>query len=115
MIAENTYKLAKDTIDVRYLDIVRVVGKNEPVKIYQLLAKKNELSGEMEGVLENYVKGIQCYQNLNFKEAISHFQNALKLVPEDGPSLTYIDRCKIYLEQPPDSDWDGVFTFTEKG
>ena len=115
MIAENTYELAKDTIDVRYLDIVRVVGKNEPVKIYQLLAKKNELSGEMEGVLENYVKGIQCYQDLNFKEAITHFENALKLVSEDGPSLTYIDRCKIYLEQPPDSDWDGVFTFTEKG
>ena len=58
MIAENTYKLAEDSIDVRYLDVVRVVGKNEPVKIYQLLAKKNQLAGSMQEVLEHYEKGM---------------------------------------------------------
>ena len=115
MIAENTYKLAEDSIDVRYLDVVRVVGKNEPVKIYQLLAKKNQLAGSMQEVLEHYEKGLNCYKNLNFKDAIMNFENALKLEPEDGPCLTYVNRCKMYLEQPPPKDWDGVFNFTEKG
>ena len=115
MIAENTYKLAEDSIDVRYLDVVRVVGKNEPVKIYQLLAKKNQLAGSMQEVLEHYEKGMNCYKNLNFKDAIMNFENALKLEPEDGPCLTYVNRCKMYLEQPPPKDWDGVFNFTEKG
>ena len=115
MIAENTYKLAEDSIDVRYLDVVRVVGKNEPVKIYQLLAKKNQLAGSMQEVLEHYEKGMNCYKNLNFKDAIMNFENALKLETEDGPCLTYVNRCKMYLEQPPPKDWDGVFNFTEKG
>ncbi len=115
MIAENTYKLAEDSIDVRYLDVVRVVGKNEPVKIYQLLAKKNELAGSMQEIMEHYEKGMKCYQDLNFKDAISCFENALKLEPEDGPCLTYVNRCKMYLEQPPPTNWDGVFNFTEKG
>ena len=115
MIAENTYKLAEDSIDVRYLDVVRVVGKNEPVKIYQLLAKKNQLAGSMQEVLEHYEKGMNCYKNLNFKDAIMNFENALKLEPEDGPCLTYVNRCKMYLEQHPPKDWDGVFNFTEKG
>ena len=66
--------------------MVRVVGKNEPVKIYQLLAKKNQLAGSMQEVLEHYEKGMNCYKNLNFKDAIMNFENALKLEPEDGPA-----------------------------
>ena len=37
MISENTYVAVKDYVDTRKLDIIRVVGKTEPIAIYELL------------------------------------------------------------------------------
>ncbi|HAF88290.1 MAG TPA: hypothetical protein DCG23_00750 [Deltaproteobacteria bacterium] len=115
MISGSTYELAKDDIDSRLLDVIRVVGKNEPVPVHELLARKNETSSEMSGVVEQYQKGLKLYQDRNFKDAISEFEKVLAIDSEDGPSQTYIKRCGMFLESPPEKDWDGVFTFTEKG
>jgi adenylate cyclase len=115
MISGSTYELAKDDIDSRQLDIIRVVGKNEPVPVHELLARKNETSSEMSGVVEQYMKGLKLYQDRNFSDAIAEFEKVLTIDSEDGPSQTYIKRCGMFLESPPEKDWDGVFTFTEKG
>ncbi|MDC0078138.1 adenylate/guanylate cyclase domain-containing protein [Deltaproteobacteria bacterium] len=115
MISGSTYELAKDDIDSRQLDIIRVVGKNEPVPVHELLARKNETSGEMSGVVEQYMKGLKLYQDRNFSDAIAEFEKVLSIDSEDGPSQTYIKRCGMFLESLPEKDWDGVFTFTEKG
>ena len=115
MISGSTYELAKDDIDSRQLDIIRVVGKNEPVPVHELLARKNETIGEMSGVVEQYMKGLKLYQDRNFSDAIAEFEKVLSIDSEDGPSQTYIKRCGMFLESPPEKDWDGVFTFTEKG
>jgi adenylate cyclase len=34
---KNTYEHVKDNVVVRELDLIRVKGKNKPVKIYELL------------------------------------------------------------------------------
>ena len=31
-----------------------------------------------------------------------------------NPSRVYIPRCEHFLENPPESDWDGVWTLTSK-
>ena len=31
-----------------------------------------------------------------------------------NPSLIYIERCKIFIEDPPGKNWDGVWTMTSK-
>ena len=43
------------------------------------------------------------------------FEKALEIDPKDGPSKTYVGRCNTFLEEPPEEDWDGVYTHTEKG
>ena len=115
MISGTTYEMAKDDIDSRQLDIIRVVGKNEPIPVYELLARKNETSNEMSGVVEQYLKGLKLYKDRNFRDAIKEFEKVLSIKSDDGPSITYIKRCSMFLESPPEKDWDGVFTFTEKG
>ncbi|MCH2285246.1 MAG: CHASE2 domain-containing protein, partial [SAR324 cluster bacterium] len=115
MISGSTYELAKDDIDSRQLDIIRVVGKKEPVHVYEVLARKNETGSEMSGVVEQYLKGLKLYQDRNFADAVKEFKKVLDIDPEDGPSLTYVKRCGVFLETPPEKDWDGVYTFTEKG
>ena len=115
MISGSTYELVKDDVDSRQLDIIRVVGKNEPVPVHELLARKNETSSEMSGVVEQALKGLKLYQDRNFRAAVKEFEKVLTIDPDDGPSQTYVKRCAMFIETPPEKDWDGVFTFTEKG
>lgn len=115
MISEFTYEKASDHIDVRELDTIRVVGKNEPITVYDLLDKKNQVSGKLAELVERYNKGLELYKKRDYKSAILAFQQALKVNPLDGPSLTYLERCQEYLKTPPQEEWDGVYTLTGKG
>lgn len=115
MISEFTYNQVADYVDVRELDTIRVVGKNEPVMIYDLLDKKGQVAGKLAELVERYNKGLQFYKKRDYLSAISAFKTALEINPLDGPSLTYLERCQEYLKTPPKDDWDGVYTLTGKG
>jgi adenylate cyclase len=115
MIPQSTYELAKDDIDTRQLDIIRVVGKKEPISVYEVLERKNQTSSEKSGVVEKYLKALKLYEERNFADASKEFEKVLAIDPDDGPSQTYVKRCGVFLETPPEKDWDGVYTFTEKG
>ncbi len=115
MISEATYELCKDDIDVRELDVIRVVGKNEPIKVFELLDRKNQSSIAIGSLAESFSKGLDLYKERNYDDAITQFQACLKIMPDDGPSQAYIERCQMFKETPPEKDWDGVFTLTEKG
>ena len=115
MIPQSTYELAKDDIDTRQLDVIRVVGKKEPISVYEVLERKNQTSSEKSGVVEKYLKALKLYEERNFADASKEFEKVLAIDPDDGPSQTYVKRCGVFLETPPEKDWDGVYTFTEKG
>ncbi|GIT70929.1 MAG: hypothetical protein Ct9H300mP28_07430 [Pseudomonadota bacterium] len=115
MIPQSTYELAKDDIDTRQLDVIRVVGKKEPISVYEVLERKNQTSSEKSGVVEKFLKALKLYEERNFADASKEFEKVLAIDPDDGPSLTYVKRCGVFLETPPEKDWDGVYTFTEKG
>ena len=115
MISQSTYELTKDDIDTRQLDVIRVVGKKEPISVYEVLERKNQTSSEKSGVVEKFLKALKLYEERNFADASKEFEKVLAIDPDDGPSLTYVKRCGVFLETPPEKDWDGVYTFTEKG
>ncbi|MBT7371710.1 MAG: CHASE2 domain-containing protein, partial [Gammaproteobacteria bacterium] len=115
MISESTYRACADDIDVRELDRIRVVGKSEPVTVYELLDRKNQSTAAVADLVLQFETGLGLYKDGDFAMARSEFQTCLDIVGEDGPAQAYIARCEQYLENPPDPDWDGVFTLTEKG
>lgn len=114
MISESTYAMAKDAIEVRQLDMIRVVGKNEPVKVYEVLSKKGELDPGKAVVVAEYNEGLQLYRAQEWDRAMEHFLRAMNLDSDDGPSKTYIDRCERLKAEPPGPEWDGVWQMTEK-
>jgi len=114
MISEMTYELAKDYIDVRELDIIRVVGKEAPVKIYELIDHKNGMSSQKKEIVELFAKGLESYRKRCWSDAINHFQGVLALDTEDGPSNSYLRRCLRYKTDPPPAGWDGVYSMTSK-
>ncbi len=114
MISESTFQYVKDEVEARKLDIVRVVGKEEPIVIYELLGEKGKLPDKMYGMLDKYYKALEAFGERDWKGAISYFQQGLKLVNDDGPSLIYIERCEKYIRRAPSKDWDGVYKLTSK-
>ncbi len=114
MVSEFTYELAKNDIEARELDSIRVVGKQEPITIYELLGRKGEMEDSIRLILPHFQEGLKHYKNQRWEEAIDSFERALNLYEDDGPSLTYFDRCITFQNRPPPSDWDGVFAMRTK-
>jgi adenylate cyclase len=114
MISEFTYEMAKDDIEARELDSIRVVGKQEPIKIYEVLGRKNEMENFMRLILPHFEEGLNHYKNRRWEEGINSFEKALNLYEDDGPSLTYFERCITFQLHPPPPDWDGVFAMRSK-
>ena len=114
MISESTYEQAKDGIEARELDLIRVVGKHEPVKIYELLGKKGEISKILQQVLPIFNEGYELYKRREWTKGADCFQRVLEIDEKDGPSLTYLERCMAFQSHPPADDWDGVYAMESK-
>ncbi|MCW7471190.1 adenylate/guanylate cyclase domain-containing protein [Leptospira kanakyensis] len=99
----------------RYLDLVRVKGKNEPVKIHELIGYRSLIApGQLEAA-EIYESGFNAYLNRDWGKAIQLFTNSEKAKGhKDKSSRMLIERCEEYKLNPPEPSWDGVFTRTHK-
>ena len=115
MIGYNTWLDVKDTFVTRPLDLLRVVGKLEPVAVYELMAEKaEEMTSEKLQVVAIYCEAIELYRKREFKQAKSLLEQALAIDPKDSPSKVYMGRCDLYIAEPPADDWDGVWTLHSK-
>jgi adenylate cyclase len=108
MIAERTRDEAGDAIIVRELDMLAVYGKQEPIRVYELLALGGEDIGGKRDVAEQYNRGLEIFRNRDFELALQYFRAALELDEHDGPSALYCERCEEYMLNPPPADWDFV-------
>ncbi len=114
LIGQRTAELAKNDVEVREIDLLRVKGKHEPVVVFELLARKGQLDQHRARVVELYRQGLAVYKAREFSTACARFAEALALDEADGPSRVYLERATHYRETPPPSDWDGVYELTSK-
>ncbi len=110
LIGENTARLVEGSFVLRELDMVRVKGRHQAVRIYELLARSGAaLPRELDEALGLYAAGLEAYRKQLWDDALGLFTQCLALRPEDGPSRTMAERCQVYRAAPPPEDWDGVF------
>jgi adenylate cyclase len=109
MVSDRTFRMVRDKVLARELDMLVVAGKTEPIRVYELLELvENGLTRERELFREQYERGLALYRKRQWKEAIAEFTLALTMVPGDFPSQLYIERSRLYLASPPPDDWNGV-------
>lgn len=110
LIGENTARLIDRNFILREIDLVRVVGMEKPVRIYELLAKSDAaLAEEKEHLLQFYASGLKSYWLQDWHNALEYFERCLLSLPDDGPSQIMANRCRLYMSNPPSKVWDGVF------
>jgi len=112
----------RDLVETRFIDRIVVVGRSEPVRVYELCALKGELGKRDQDLLRVFARGRDHYLAMNWDRAIARFAESQQLerVPDSPvtPSAVYIDRCRAYRKNPPvsgpDGTWDGVYRLSEK-
>ena len=110
LLGENTARLVTEAFLLREVDMVRVMGRTQAVRVYELLAKLGApLSLEQEKALRCYAAGLEAYRQQVWDEALVLFRQTLTLWPGDGPSRAMAERCEVYRKAPPAAEWDGVF------
>ncbi len=115
LMSENTYRLVNARVLSREMDLVVVVGKTEPVRIYELIGLADEVQTDAtKKFLEHYHNGLEAYKKRAWKSAITQFQQALSIRRDDIVSNLYIQRSTLFIDSPPPPDWNGVFVMTKK-
>jgi len=118
-ISEDTYEAVKARVVARELDHVRVVGKVLPVKTYELISLKDEEPERYKTLVPDFKEALEAYRGQQFKKAKTIFSKLEKSEEtrsgkKTNPSRVYIKRCDSFIESPPEKDWDGVWTLTQK-
>ncbi|MCK9408011.1 MAG: CHASE2 domain-containing protein [Bacteriovoracaceae bacterium] len=115
LMSEFTYRKVHDKVLSREMDLVVVMGKSEPVRIYELIALADEVQTDAtKKFLEFYHNGLEAYKKRAWKSAIDQFQQALSIRRDDIVSNLYIQRATMFNDSPPADDWNGVFIMTKK-
>jgi adenylate cyclase len=98
----------------RSLGRVRVVGRQEPVVLHELVATRDELGRSDAGLLDMFAAARTDLEAGRFDEAAAGFRAALELTgAKDGPS-TFFLRYAERLAAAPSPSWDGVVVFDTK-
>jgi adenylate cyclase len=113
IVSEVTYRATKGAVHGRLLDAVKVKGKLEPVRIYELVGK-GAPSAATAAWIARFEEGFGLYQKKRFDEAEVCFHDVKAARGEDPASDLYLERCEHFRAEPPPEDWDGVYEFKTK-
>jgi adenylate cyclase len=113
IISEATWEHIKDRLATRELDVIRVKGKDQPTRIFEVLSML-PLAPSQAKLVQRFAEGLQAYRARRWGKALVLFQAALQEMPNDQPSQLYIQRCQEFQVTPPRDDWDGVYTMQTK-
>ncbi len=116
IMSESTQrKLTNPNLLNRDLDDIRVKGKLEPVKIFELI-RPDLLKSEaaIKDMIHEFSEGRIAYRAQDWEKAKQHFMKCLQIKPDDAPTALYIKRVETFASQTKMESWDGVYTFTHK-
>ncbi|CAI2718824.1 adenylate/guanylate cyclase domain-containing protein [Nitrospina watsonii] len=109
IISEKTRSLlTPEVFRVRPLDIIKVKGKSEPVRIYEVYGLEVKPMTEMDAdYYRLYEEGFRAYLNREFATAAGLFNQSLQIRPGDAPSLNMLHCMNRLNPEDLPKDWDG--------
>ena len=109
VIGEATRAAAGDALICRELDRVRVKGRDEPLAVYEVVARREGADGALAERLRAWDGALALYRGRRWFEAVAAFAELVAKDPADGPSRLYLERSRALDAHPPAADWDGVY------
>jgi adenylate cyclase len=98
----------------REIDSLRVAGKTEPVRVFELVGEAEAVGAERLAQVAGFETGLAAYRDRDWDAAEKAFSACLAADPDDRPSQVYLERIAAFRAAPPGADWDGVWVATGK-
>jgi class 3 adenylate cyclase len=114
LVSEATTAACADTVELREIDRLVVVGQSQPQTVFEIMARKGELTSEQMLLRERYTEGLAAYRERRWDDAARAFAAALEAVPGDGPAMAMMARVDAYRPSPPPPEWDGAWHLERK-
>jgi two-component system, sensor histidine kinase ChiS len=117
IISESTYNslVDRDQFKFRFLDKVRMKGKQATVGIYEILdAEPDEVCQLKIQTLDDFNKGLECFFSKDFKSAQEYFYKIIEINPNDQTVTRHLKQAISFCENGVPDDWDGVTKFVRK-
>jgi class 3 adenylate cyclase len=105
---------AAQAIEAREIDRVIVVGETRPQTIFEIMGRKGELTAAQIELRAKFSGGLAAYRARRWEDARREFAAALAVIPNDGPSLTFLKRIDGFMTAPPPENWDGSWHLEQK-
>jgi len=107
LISDATAQALENGFILRDVDLVRVKGKVQGVRIHELLGE-GEPDPELARFLELYHRALGLYREKRFAESVDAFTETLKVRPGDETCQRYLTLTQKHHETPPALDWEAV-------
>jgi class 3 adenylate cyclase/CHASE2 domain-containing sensor protein len=111
MAAKSTFDRAAASFAWRQLDTIRVQGRDEPISIYEPLARHGQETPEQKVLAAAYRYALACWRARDFAGCIAALA---PVAGADPASAILLQRAKKLLAHPPAHDWDAVNTLEGK-
>ena len=110
LISEHTLSQLGNLQDYnyRFLDRVRVQGKNQSVALYEVYDGELESNHFKTQTRTIFEQAVSTYSLQKFIEAQQMFQKILEINPQDRAAMLYVKRCQHYQHYEVSEGWDGV-------
>src|SRR5712672_642874 len=114
LVSEATVSGATGVVEAREIDRLVTLGQTQPQSVFEIMGLKGELSPAQLELRDRFSEGLACYRRRQWDESRRAFEAALAIVPNDGPSTTFINRLDELTLRPPGGDWDGSWRLAQK-
>ena len=108
IMSRSTRKLLGDIFSARELARVAVVGRSQPVTIYEPMF--HEEYERRKDALESFAQGLDMFYHGDFCKALEIFS---RIEEGDQAAAAYVRKCRSFMGSPP-KDWEGVWVMTSK-
>jgi adenylate cyclase len=113
LVSETVARAVQDAFLLREIDLLTVKGKQQPVRIYELLQRKGKAEARIVELAQVFERGLRAYRRQQWAAAQKEFRHLVERY-RDEPSRVFLRRIATYASRPPGTDWDGVFNLTVK-
>jgi class 3 adenylate cyclase len=107
LVDARTAAEVKDVLLTRKIDVVRVLGRAEPVELYEVLGESSSVDGALK--IEQYDRATVLYRSRRWSAAREAFAAI-----GDAPSRVLSSRCESFISTEPAGEWDGVWNLEVK-
>jgi adenylate cyclase len=114
LISGATADAVREDLELREIDIVRVVGKEETTRLFEIMGNAGEVEALALELRDRFEEGLAAYREQRWDDALACFAECLEIDSEDGPSRTFTERIEALREDPPGEGWDGVWRLDRK-